>query len=348
MTIFDLIKSQETAAYWTETSTNLPPFLGEELVDTTKQLSTDIKFIKGASKAPVMLKQSAYDAKAVPRGRIGFETLSYGMPFFKESMYVDEQLQRELNQVLATGNQPYIDSVMQRIMDDNTTLLNGARVTREIMLWQALTTGAISLTSNGQNYSVDYEVPSDHKSTVTKSWSDDAADIIGDIRTCLDKIEDDTGVRPTRMVISRPTLNSIMKNTLIKKTVFVAANVDAYLSEARLKSFILEELDVSVAVYDKRYMNSSGTNVKFVPDDMAIFIPNMKLGTMTFAPTPEEDAMSAGIGGDVSIVDTGVAVTTIKVLDPVTIETKVSQVVMPSLPHIDKVFMLDIVAASAS
>lgn len=346
MTIFDLIKSQETIAYWNEVKTGLPPFLGEELVGIMKQRSTAIKFIKGAAGAPTQLKQSAYDAKAVPRGRIGFETVLSEMPFFKESLYVDEQLQRELNEVLATGNQAYIDSVMQRVMNDSTNLLQGARLTREIMLWQALTTGAISMESNGQFYTVDYGVPDEHKVTVGTSWSDDTADIVGDVNTYQDTVEDNTGVRPTRMVVSRPTFNNITKNQLIKQSVFSAGNIDAYLGENRAKEFFMAELGVDVVVYDKRYNNGNNQSTKFVPDDMAILLPVMPLGDMVFAETPEESNLYAGIAGDVSITDTGVAVTAMAVLDPVTVETKVSQVCMPSLPQIDKVMMIDVAKQS--
>lgn len=341
-TIFDLIVSQATVAYWNEISTGLPPYLGEELLGVTKQKSTTIKFIKGANNVPTMLKQSAYDAKAVPRGRIGFETMMHEMPFFKESKAIDEHLQKELNEVLATNNQAYIDAVMNRIMNDKVELLKSARLTREVMVWQALTTGAISLSSNGQLYDADYGVPANHKMEVTVSWSDENAKIISDIRKAQDIIEDDTGVRPSRMVATRPTFNNITKNLEIKKTIFVAANIDAYLSDVKAKDFLMSELGVDVVIYDNRYQNSANKSVKFIPDDMAILLPPMLLGEMVFAETPEESNMYAGISGDVTITDTGVAVTAMAISDPVTVETKVSQVCMPSLPQIDKVMMIDV------
>lgn len=341
-TIFDLVKSPELVAYWVETQTGKPPFLGEELLTSTKQLDDTVRFIKGSSGAAVQLKLSAYDAKAVPRERLTFSTVMSDMPFFKESMYVNEKLQKELNRVLATGNQAYIDSVMNRIFKDNVKLIEAARVSREIMVWQALTTGAISLASNGQAYTLDYGVDSSHKPTVSKSWSDTTSDIIGDIRTYADTCEDDTGVRPSRLVVSRATFNKITANDKIKKTVFAATNVDAYLSEVKAREFFSLELGVDIAIYDKRYQNAAGSAVKFIPDDMAILLPADTLGEMTFAETPEESNLMAGIEADVTIVDTGVAVTVTKIADPVTAETKVSQTCAPSLPHIDKVMMIDI------
>lgn len=343
MNIFDMVTPEATVAYWTEFQTGEPPFLGEELVGTIRQKSTTLKSIKGATHSPVQLKQSAYDAKAVPRGRIGFETVQFEMPFFKESMYVDEMLQRELNEVLATGNQAYIDSVMTRIMNDNMTLLKSARLTREIMLWMALTTGVISMTSNGQNYTADYGVPSEHKFEVAKSWSDPTADIINDIINYQDIIESGSGgVRPTRLIVTRPSFNKITKNQNIKKTVFSAGSVDAYLSAAKTKEFLMAELGVDLVVYERGYRTSAGTYTKFIPDDMAILLPPMLLGDIVFAETPEESNLNARTQMNVAITDTAVAVTTMTVADPVTVETKVSQVCMPSLPQIDKVGMIDI------
>ena len=53
-----------------------------------------------------------------PRNRIGFDKMEAEMPFFKESMTISERLRQELNMVLQTGNQTYIDAIMNRIFND--------------------------------------------------------------------------------------------------------------------------------------------------------------------------------------------------------------------------------------
>ena len=65
MTIFDLVKSTEIAAYWEEKSKDMPPYLFETLFPDEKKLGMDLSFIKGASGLPVMLNVSALDVKAV-------------------------------------------------------------------------------------------------------------------------------------------------------------------------------------------------------------------------------------------------------------------------------------------
>ena len=178
MSIFDLIKAPELTSYWEENVQDRPPYLGEELFPNDKKLGLKLDWIKGANGLPVVLKPSAFDVGAVPRPRLGFDKLSAEMPFFKESVYVDEELRQQLNMVLETGNQAYIDAVVNRVFADEMHLLEGARARREQMRMMALTTGAIAISANGQNYSYDYGMPSDHKSEVTTSWSDTSSDPI--------------------------------------------------------------------------------------------------------------------------------------------------------------------------
>ena len=163
MTIFDLMTSTNLTAYWEELVQDEAPYPCEELFPDDKKRGLDLKWIKGSRGLPVVLKVSAFDVHAIPRPRIGFEKLTAEMPFFKESTYIDEELRQELNIVLETGNQAYIDSVMQRIFDDETRLLRGARASRERMRMQALTTGAITMAANGQSFNYDYGVPNAHK-----------------------------------------------------------------------------------------------------------------------------------------------------------------------------------------
>ena len=342
MTIFDLIKSQELVAYWETLSQDRTPFVGEELFPSQQKLGLDIKWIKGSMGLPVVLKTSAFDALAIPRARIGFDKLSAQMPFFKESMFVDEEMRQELNMVLETGNQAYIDSILNRIFADEVTLLDAASASRERMRMMALTTGAVSMASNGQSYSYDYQIPATHKDTVSKSWSDVTAPIVDDIRTALDIIQDDTGVRPTRAMCNRKTWGYMLKNTEIKNAVFVLSAGVGSINDSKLKSFLMDELELEVVVNDKRYKDETGTAQKYVPNDVFTMFPVGTLGTTWFGTTPEQSDLMSGQTKKVTITDTGVAVTSMEKDDPVTVETKVTQICLPSFEAADQVFILDV------
>lgn len=341
MNIFDLVTAPELTAYWETFIKDRPPYLGETLWTNQKKLGLDLKWIKGSQGLPVVLKPSAFDAGVVPRPRIGFDRLSAQMPFFKESTYIDEELRQQLNLVLETGNQAYIDSVMNRVFNDEIRLLEGARARREMMRMMALTTGSIAIVANGQAFDFDYGVPENHKGTVSKSWSDPSADILADIRKWQDIVESDTGVKPTRAVCDSKTWGYIKKNTAISKAIYVIAGGGILVSDSRVKALLMEELELEVTVYSKLYTNDSGTSTKYVPDDTFVLFPTGTLGNTWFGTTPEESDLLGGNVANVSITDTGVAVTTMKKSDPVNVETKVSMVSLPSFEAADQIFIAD-------
>lgn len=339
--IFDLVTSTELSAYWSTMAPGEPPFLGEELWDNQQKLGLDIKWIKGASGLPAVLKTSAFDAAAIPRARIGFDKLSASMPFFKESTYIDEELRQELNLILQTGNQNYIDSVMNRVFDDEMQLLKSARVSRERMRMMALTTGVVSMTSNGQNYYYDYGVT--HKGDAATKWSSTTtADPLSDLRKAQEEVYTETGIKPTRGLCNSVTWLHLKNNDKIKKAIFVLTNGVGEISDAKLRSYISEELDgLQIAVYDKRYADESGSSTKYVPDNTFVLFPEGKLGTFWFGTTPEQsDLMSSNVA-NVSIVDGGVAITTTQKTDPVNVETKVTQICLPDFPTADSIYIMD-------
>lgn len=342
MTIFDIITSTEIAAYWELHPQDEPPYLGEELWDTQQKLGLDLKWIKGAQGLPVVLKESAFDATAIPRPRIGFEEMRAEMPYFKESMYIDEELRQQLNMVLQTNNQTLIDTIQNRIFDDEMQLLRGARAQRERMRMMALTTGMVSLKGNGQVYDYDYGVPSNHKKTVETAWSDPNAPIIDDIREMKDTIVGDTGVEIARAVCSSKVFGYFRKNNELKMSINVRTDGEGFISDEKIRQFFMDELDLDITRYDKRYIDETGKQQRFVAEDIFVMMPSGMLGTFWFGTTPEQsDLLNSGVA-NVSIVDTGVAITTSKKVDPVQVETKVSMVCLPDFPTADQIAIMDV------
>ena len=341
MTIFDMITSAEITAYWELMNQNEAPYDGEELFPDEQQTGLEISWIKGARGVPLVLKPSAYDVRAIPRKRIGFEKLTAEVPYFKESKYIDETMRQELNKVLATGIQAYIDIVTTKIFDDELDLLRGARAQRERMRMMALTTGVIAIEGNGQVYEYDYYVPEEHKAEVTKSWSDPTASILDDIRTAQDKVEEDTGVRPTRAMCNSSIMKYLRANNEIKNSIAILTDGEGFISDSKIMQFIVDELGLTIKVNTKTYKDEDETVQKFVEDDVFVLYPEGTLGSTVFGITPEQSDLLTANVANVSITDTGVAVTTIKHADPVTVETKVSMCCLPSFPMADQIFIYD-------
>lgn len=342
-TIFELMQPQELSAYWNELTQDREPYPAQELFPDSKKRGLSLKWLKGSKGLPVVLKTSAFDTFAIPRPRIGFEKLSADMPYFKESKYIDEEMRQELNMVLETGNQVYIDTVMNRIFDDETDLLEGASATRERMRMMALTTGVVSMTSNGQVFSFDYGVT--HKGNAAVSWETlSSADPMEDIRVAMEKVTDDTGAVLTRAMCDRKTWRNLRNNEKIKKDIFVLTNGVGSVSDQRLHQYILDEVGLDVRVNTKRYKDEKGASTPYMPENTFVMFPDGALGNTWFGTTPaESDLMSSGVA-NVSIVDTGVAITAVPKADPVNVETIVSMICLPDFPMADQIYILDTTA----
>ena len=344
MTIFDLMQSTEIVAYWEELTQDEAPYPCEELFPSDKKRGISLKWIKGSRGLPVVLKTSAFDVHAIPRPRIGFEKLAADMPYFKESTYIDEEMRQELHLVLQTGNQAYIDSVMNKIFDDETRLLRGAAASRERMRMMALTTGAVSMAANGQSFTFDYGVT--HKGNAAVSWSDHTnSDPLEDIRVAKEKIQDETGAVITRAMCDGKTWRDIRNNEKIKKEIFVLTNGVGAISDKKLRQYIMDELEIEILVNDKRYKDESENTLKFMPANTFVMFPDGALGKTWFGTTPAESDLMSGSAANVSITDTGVAVTTVQKADPVNVETIVSMICLPSFESADQVYILDTTAA---
>ena len=343
MSIYDLIISEEIVAYWELLSQDREPYLGEELWPDDKKLGLDLKWLKGSNGLPIVLKASAFDVAAIPRPRIGFERLSAEMPFFKESKYIDEEMRQELNKVIESNNQAYIDAVVNRIFNDEMELLEGAAAQRERMRMMALTTGTIVMEGNGQVYEYDYGMPDEHKVTVTKSWSDPTANILEDMQTGIDKIEEDTGVTVERAVCGSKVIGYLRNNNIIRDSLTNAETGERFLSDDRILAFISDELGIQVVKNNKRYKDEKGKAQRYVPDDVFVMFPSGQLGNTWFGTTPEESDLMSSSVANVTITDTGVAVTTVEKADPVNVETKVTMICLPDFPTADQVYILDVV-----
>lgn len=343
-TIYDFMTSGNLVSYWNRLQeAQARNLLGEELFPAAQKLGLKLDWIYGAGGLPVVLLPSAYDVVALKRDRIGFSEVSTKMPFFKESMYIDEELRQQLNMVLETGNRAYIQMVMNNIFKDTVVLLDGAKAQRERMRMMLLTTGGISISANGQNYDYDYGMKDYQKVTVKKSWSDPSASILEDIEEWQRTVEETTGVKPTRAVVSAKTYDYFAKNQELKYW-FFRNTINAPISTEEALGVIKREKGLTIKKYPNKYIDEQGNTKQYIPDDTLSMFPTGNLGTSWFGTTPEQSDLMRGSAANVTITDTGVAVTTVKKTDPVNVDTKVSMIFLPSFEQIANVIIADLKA----
>jgi len=346
----DVFTSPAIAAVWTEAASNKQAYLGEGLFPSKQKSGLNLRWIKGSNGLPVILQPSAFDSVAPIRSRQGLEVIDTEMAYFKEAMIVKEQDKQDFESVVESA--PLAREILDRIYDDATTLVDGAKVVEELMRMSLLANSAghpsISIAvAGGATYTYNFD-PKDTYETNnftelsgTSVWSDlDDSDPLKDVSDAQDKVEANTGERPTILLMSKATMNLLKKNEKIRGAI-LAQNVTAniFMTDNRVKELFLTELGINIIVYTKQYKDYSGNAKKFYPDGMVTLLPAGTLGTTWKGVTPEEFESGKL---DVSIVDNGTAITVNTSFDPVQTVTKVSEVVLPSFEKMDMTYMIKV------
>ncbi|EIS9472665.1 major capsid protein [Clostridioides difficile] len=333
----DFIDSKEIAKYIKKLP--LEMLIGEALFPRKKQIGMDLKYIKGAKKKPVVLKQSTFDVAVKIRAlKAQIEVKSKRMPFFKESVLVNEEDRQQLLLASQAQNKELLLMIISQIYDNYLALVDGGDMQMERMRMQALADGVINIVSEDGDLVFDFEVPSNHKEVLTGSatWDNPDADIIGDIQRWMRIMRDEGNPLPKRMVMTSKTFGYFAKNKAIKLDIDRDGRV--ILTDEMIKNYLKNKVGLSVAIVSGTYKLEDESEESYFPDNKITFIPDGDLGKTYYGTTPEEADKVYGSKLDCSVVRTGIAITTMRLIDPVTVQTKVSQLGMPSFERADECF----------
>ena len=350
--VMDLVSAKALTTYWQETVSNRIPYLGESLFPAKKKMGLDLAWIKGYKGLPIALKPSHFDTKATVRDRIGVKKIETEMPFFREAMTIKERDRQELLRFRENDPQNLYSTIISDIFDDRAQLIEGALIQGERMRMQLLVTGGISIVANNVDYTYNYDVDGEwtrnnYKAlSGTSAWTDtEKSTPLEDLRAMQQKIVDLTGVKPTRAIMTQKTWNYLLNNKSIRIALNPLANGLNLVRDAELKSLLVSELGLNVALYDKKFMDENKVARNFYPDNYVTLLPSNTVGNTYYGTTPEEaDLQSANFNGECSIVETGVAVTTINIPHPVNKETIVSEIVLPSFERMNEVATIKVAA----
>ena len=130
-------------------------------------------------------------------------------------------------------------------------------------------------------------------------------------------------------------------NEKIRQDIYAVKPIVGHLTDSMLREYISEQLEITIAINDKRYKDEAGQTQKFMPDETFVMFPSGNLGKTWFGTTPAESDLMTGTAANVSITDTGVAVVTAKKVDPVQVETIVSMICLPSFEGANGVGIID-------
>jgi hypothetical protein len=336
--IFDLVTPNNIVSYWDDFKASQDNYMGETLFPSTKQLGIELNKIGGRAGLPVELKASAFDTQATYRDRLSIEMSKQKMPFYREGMTIDEETRQELVKLSQSGNQSILVPLVNKIFDDTNNLLRGARVARERMAMELISTGHITIAGTGVKLNYNYGLDTKHQFTAPAVlWSDtDNAKPLQDMQAWKDAFGTRYGINLTFAVMTTATFNLIVNNKYIVKQLNtnLADPTGIFVSRAAVKNVVASTVGVQILINDNIYATKvGGASKKFFPDGTVTFLPaNGVLGNMVFGSTPEELdlMMNTQFAGATKIADVGVAVTSILIPHPVNKDTIVSQICLPS------------------
>lgn len=353
MAYTDLLNAKYVALAWEEVANADPTdYLGSRLFGFRKQMSLELKWLKGANGAPISLAPGAFDAEIALRGRIDAAKVEEEMPLFREGIQVTESDRRALIEAAALGDS-YAQDVISRIFDDTNNLIRGAKVIPERMIWQLLAPvdgkPKISIAGNNINYAYNYDpngewFANNFVDGSSTPWSAAAtATPIDDTIKITEKAKE-KGVILRYAIMSQKTMLEMTNSQQMKAAVLSQnATPNVFMTPDVAKSVFEQITKIRPIVYDGVYADYDGTTKKFMPDGVVTYIPEGMLGNMVYAMTSEEYELRGDGNKNVAIVDGGISVTTVETSAmPPRVATYASEIVLPSYERMGEVYELKV------
>ena len=325
--------------------------IDKALFPNKKQLSTEIEIAKGAKQKSVALRMSTFDVATKIRAlSASLNVEKKEMPFFKEGIGINESTRRRLIEAMNSNNQNLVQALLKQVFGGYADLINGANIQTKRMRASIIQNGVINIATDDGDIVVDYGVPADHKETIVTTsdkWTDATADIIGDIARYQKAITDDNYTKPTILLMTEKTFqNTFMVNTAIinalnARMYSLSSSNNIMLIEQDFLNIVKDRLGLNIVFLENTtYIPSEGAAAQaYYADGKVTLMSGATLGYTIYGTTPEEYDKTYGSGKlDTSIVQDAIAITTMVKEDPITVDTKVSQIVIPSFERADEVF----------
>ena len=354
MRITDIFDSESVALNRIEVESNRIPFMGQAFFPNRKKVGLSIKWLKQNIGLNSMLNTSNFDALPIIRTREGFKMENTEMIFFRESMHVKEEDMMEIMRA-QSSNDPYVNAVLDSIYDDTNKLVDAADIAAEAMRMQLLATTdgtpKISIgTSDNMIHTYNYDPNGDYASkhymelTGTDTWDNPTtAKPLSDIREATKYLKS-LGVSPQYALMTSKTFDYLLENEQVMSALItVTGQPVTFLDNATLEDVFRRKTWLIPMLYDKMYIDYTGAEKTFYPDDSVTIIGNGQLGSTWYGTTPEERTLIGDPSVDVTVLDRGVAIAVkTEAGPPVKILTSVSQLVIPSYEGMNSTYVINV------
>ena len=335
------VNAQNVREYY-EADTNRAPYLGEVFFPTKTQKGLKFSFLKGKQGTPVALVPANFNTDVLYRDRIGVTELSGKLPFFKEAYAIDEELRQEI----LTAKEEYTAQLFNEVFNDTNALLAGADVSVERMRMQLLSQGTILVQANGVDKAYDYGFDSS-KQLVTESalWSASGATPFASVLARKKAYKKLTKKEAKYAVFGAGAYEKLAEDKDVIKYFASLQVPNLAPTDVEIKAYLEARLGLTIFVNDKEYLKArdfNGTPVPFYPEDRYTLFASLDLGETIYGTTPEAIDLTSGGALSVEVMPNNVTITTWREVDPVNVNVKVSEVVAPSCPAIDQIYIVKV------
>lgn len=325
MNIFEQLTPTYIAGVWRTNPSNNKPYMHQMFLPLTRTDQIELEYLTGHDYLPVVLEPSAYDTKMITRDHTPAKKAKIEIPFFRESMIMNERDAMQLFHLSQNSNMPGATTLIRNLVNDAVGLLESVNVNREIMFTQLITQGGFIIngrqnTSNQQqNFQWDYDpegtwtasnVIDLDNGTPGSSLVDPTFDFVGWMTEFINTLELE-GKSIGYAIIGSQTARDLMANESIRGLMLLRgygvapANVPNYATFTRQSvfSFLGSYFGINFMIHDKAYGLKDSLQLGGITNDAAAtptsefyfpqrgtisFLPAGNIGEMYAAVTPEE------------------------------------------------------------
>lgn len=335
------VTAKNVREYW-EADTNRSPYLGEVFFPSRTQKGLKFSYLKGKQGLPVALVSANWNTDVLYRDRGGIMELSSKLPYFKEAYAIDEELRQEI----LTAKEEYAVQLFSQVFDDTNALLDGADVAVERMRMQLLSQGTIAVQENGVDKAYDYGFETSKQLvTETTLWSASGATPFASVVARKKAYKKITKKEAKYAVFGSEAFEKLASDSSVLDYFAKLPIPNLAPTDDEIKTYLERRLGLTIFVNDKEYLKArdfNGTPIPFYPSDRYTLLASLDLGETIYGTTPEAIDLTSGGALSVEVMANNVTITTWKEVDPVNVNVKVSEVVAPSCPAIDQIYIVKV------
>lgn len=289
----------------------------------------------------------SWDTETPVGQRDSFQRSKIKLPPIGQKLPIAEQETLMLERVRTGGDNR--NGYIEAIYNDAETLAGNVRRRMELARGDVLVDGKFTLSGENNLFlEADFGVPSGNKVTAGTAWSDHAdASPLTDFKTWIDSYVDLNGERPGRIVTSNTVINNLLLSQEIRDLFNRGTTLTGgpnLLTPVMLNQ-VLQAYGIPPLIEYNTKLNVNGSNVRVIPDDRVIMLPEnpLDLGYTAWGVTAESLVLATGDNPGLTFSELpGLVGVVMKEGDPVQTWTKVSAVGMPLITDPNRLFVADV------